>query len=246
MSDSILAIIPARKGSKGLPDKNIKFLAGHPLIAYSIAAAKLTSNINRVIVSTDSEVYAEIAKKYGADVPFLRPVELAGDRSTDLEFFQHAINWLESNEKMVPDLFVHLRPTTPLRDPVLIRNAIAEIISDSSATSLRSAHKASESPLKWFKRDEFGYFTTMQGDSNLEASNQRRQDFADIFVPDGYVDIVRSKLIRQNNMLHGNKVIGFESPYCVEIDTEEEFEYLEYQICKTGSPLKNYLDNKYD
>ena len=108
------AIIPARGGSKGVPRKNIKLLKGFPLIAYSIVAAKMSKMTDRVIVSTDSQEISDIAQKYDAEVPFLRPAEYAHDRSPDIDFVRHAIDWFAKNESNQPELFVHLRPTTPL------------------------------------------------------------------------------------------------------------------------------------
>ena len=140
-SEKVFAIIPARGGSKGVPKKNIRPLAGYPLIAYSIAAARLCSRIDRVIVSTDSEQIAELSRKYGAEVPFMRSPALAGNLSTDREFVIHALEWFGKNEAAVPDYLVHLRPTTPLRDPTLIDEAIAALMSDPEATSLRSGHE---------------------------------------------------------------------------------------------------------
>src|SRR5207248_1516291 len=125
-----------------------------PLIAYSIAVAKISSRIDRVVVSTDSEEIAEISRLYGAEVPFLRPQVFAGDVSPDREFVIHALEWFQHNEGAVPDYLVHLRPTTPLRDPKLVDDAILATISNSEATSMRSAHKAPESPFKWFTRNE--------------------------------------------------------------------------------------------
>ena len=121
---NIVALIPARSGSKGVPNKNIRYLGDVPLIAYSIIAALKSTLIDRVIVSTDSEEYADIARNYGAEVPFIRPAEISGDTATDLQLFEHAISWFEKNENLVPQYFVHLRPTTPLRDPRIIDDAI--------------------------------------------------------------------------------------------------------------------------
>ena len=112
----VVALVPARAGSKGVPNKNIRSLAGHPLLAYSVRAGVKAGNIDRVIVSTDSAEYADIAKRYGGEAPFLRPAPLAGDRSSDYEFIAHALDWMQQNEKRLPDLIVHLRPTTPLRE----------------------------------------------------------------------------------------------------------------------------------
>lgn len=244
MTKTIYAIIPARQGSKGVINKNIKLLGGHPLIAYSIALAKMTPGISRVIVSTDSEEYAEIAISYGAEIPFLRPVEIANDKSTDLEFFKHCLKWFQEYENIIPDYLMHLRPTTPLRDPSIVLSAIKLFMeSTDKLTSLRSGHICPESPFKWFKRNSEGYFTTLLDEQDLEQANRARQDFADIYIPDGYVDIIKSVFILESNKLHGDQVLSFTSPFCTEIDTLNEFEYLEFYLEKNGSPLKKYLDN---
>lgn len=241
MTKNICALIPARKGSKGVPDKNIKLLAGHPLLAYSIAAAKLTPEISRIIVSTDSKVYAEIARKYGAETPFLRPDSISTDSSTDFEVFVHCINWLKANNQDVPESFVHLRPTTPLRLPALISEAISAT-SLKPNTSLRSGHKCSESPYKWFKINNMGYFTTLDDKLNLESTNRARQEFPDIFVPDGYVDLVYTEQIITNKALHGDQVYAFKGPQTSEVDTPSDFDYLEFLMTKELHPLKAYLD----
>src|SRR5687767_14237993 len=113
----IYAVIPARGGSKGVPRKNLRSVSGVPLIAYSIKAALKTPSIERTIVSTDSPEIADVAKNLGADVPFFRPEEISQDRSTDYEFVAHMLEWLQNNEGKIPSQIVHLRPTTPLRDP---------------------------------------------------------------------------------------------------------------------------------
>ena len=154
-------------------DKNILKLGDHPLIAYSIAAARISTSINRVIVSTDSEKYGEIAKRYGAEVPFLRPKSYAEDTSVDRDFLLHAINWFKVNEKISPEFFVHLRPTTPLREPEVINQAIKAFLANEEATSLRSAHLAPESPMKWFTKDDI-YF---KGFVDKELSNLPKESF---------------------------------------------------------------------
>ena len=151
--NNVVAIIPARSGSKSLVDKNIKLLSGHPLIAYSIAIVKLSKKVDRVIVSTNSQRYADIAKQYGAEVPFMRPDKYSTDTATDKGFLAHAMSWIEENEGYLPEYWVHLRPTTPLRNVDIVDDAINEIMQSENATSLRSGHKAPESPLKWFVKD---------------------------------------------------------------------------------------------
>ena len=119
----VIALIPARAGSKGVPNKNTRLLGGYPLIAWSIMAAKKARSIDRVIVSTDSYEYAQLAIQLGAEAPFLRPAEISGDRSTDFDFIAHALDWFADNGGE-PEYIVHIRPTTPFRDPAQIDAAV--------------------------------------------------------------------------------------------------------------------------
>lgn len=240
MESDCIAIIPARSGSVGLPGKNVSMLGGHPLISYSIAAAKL-AGFNRVLVSTDSLEYAEIAKFYGAEVPFLRPIEISRDKSTDFEFMFHAMEWVNQHEPYVPEYWAHLRPTTPMREPKIMRLALSAIKQNSEATSLRSGHEVAESPFKWFLKDEDGFFIGLRDDLTSETINLPRQDFPKVYNPDGHIDIVRSSYVLNNSNLHGNKMLIFESPQTIEIDTKSDFEYLSYQFQQNGSALEEYL-----
>ena len=239
-----IAYIPVRGGSKGVPKKNIYPLGGYPLIAYTIAAAKLSKHIERIIVSTDSEEIAEIAVLYGAEVPFIRPAEYAQDLSPDRGHFLHAMSWIKENEGEVPEYWVHLRATTPLRIPHLVDEAIQKIHNDSDSTSLRSGHSAPESPCKWFKRDNHGYFIgNCPEDKRPEYYNLPRQLFPPVYIPDGYVDIMKASYVLNSDNLNGSKMIGFSSPHCYEVDTLEELEMIEFQLKKKGSPLLDYLKN---
>ena len=240
---SFSAIIPARSGSKSIKDKNLALLGGHPLIAYSIAWAELTESIDKVIVSTDSLEYAKIAEKYGAEVPFLRPKALSQDSSTDYDFMSHTVDWFDDNSKDSPDFWVHLRPTTPLRDPQVVKAAMTLISDRQDATALRSGHLSPESPFKWLRKNKEGFLTSLNGiDTNLDKYNGPRQDFPDVLIPNGYVDIVKSSFIKERKLLHGNKVLAFETPFCNELDAYEELELLEFQLQKNTSVLTNYLD----
>lgn len=226
-----IALIPARGGSKGVPKKNVKLLAGFPLIAYSIAAAKLSKKVDRVIVSTDCPEIAEIAKSFGADVPFLRPTELAQDFSPDIDAFKHACTWLRDNERGAEDAFwLQLRPTTPFRDPNLIDAAIDMLSQHPAATSLRSSHKASETPFKWYLKGEDEYYQTISSQVTLLQTNLPRQKFPHVYVPNGYVDIVKPKQFMNSDQdLNGSKILSFETPHVTEVDTLEDFQYLAYQ-----------------
>lgn len=237
----IVAIVPARGGSKGVPKKNVKLLAGYPLIAYAVLAGKLAGNIDRVIVSTDSQDIADTASEYGAEVPFLRPAALSGDKSTDMEFFQHALHWFQENEGTVPDYLVHLRPTTPLRDPALVEGAVSEICSCPDATSLRSAHEMAESPHKVFQMEGRFLAGFFPDDPRPEYYNLPRQSFPKAYYPNGYVDIIKTSHVLATGNLHGPRMLGFVTPVTAEVDRAEDFDYLEFQVAQKPNPLLNHL-----
>ena len=149
----VLAIIPARGGSKGIPRKNIKVFAGHPLIAYSIQAGLQARGVSRVIVSTDDEEIAAVARAYGAETPFLRPAELAEDRTLDLPVFQHALDWLAEHEGYRPEALVQLRPTSPVRPPDLVDQAVETLLAHPEADSVRGVVPAGQNPHKMWRID---------------------------------------------------------------------------------------------
>jgi N-acylneuraminate cytidylyltransferase len=225
-----IALIPARSGSKGLPHKNIKLLGNHPLIAWSILAATKANEIDRVIVSTDSHEYAAIAKEYGAEVPFLRPLEISGDRSTDYDFIIHALNWLRDFDEE-PDLIIHLRPTTPFRNPFLIDKAINFFKGNKQATALRSAHEMSESAYKTFEISEEGRFKRVASvEFSLDHANNARQQFPPTYMANGYVDVLSTAFIRKNKIIHGDWVVPFLTSLALEVDNEDDFMLLEYEL----------------
>lgn len=226
----VISIIPARGGSKGVPKKNIKVLNGVPLIGYSIRVSLLSKIISRTIISTDSEEIASIGRHYRAEVPFLRPSELALDDSTDYEFVAQALDWFRSRESQVPDYLVHLRPTTPLRHPQVVDKAIEMLIADKNATALRSAHEMAESAYKTFEVEN-GYFKRVgTGSFDLDEANQARQSFPKTYQANGYVDVLRSSFVLENRKIHGDRVIAYRTPRVTEVDSLEEFEQLEFQI----------------
>lgn len=147
---SIVALIPARSGSKRLPGKNVKLLRGHPLIAYTIDVARRSNIFDDVIVSTDSEEYRAVARSYGASVPFLRPVEMADDRSPDVEWVVHALQAIGAQGSL-PDAFAILRPTSPFRTPETIQLAWKQFTADGQADSLRAIERCSQHPAKMWR-----------------------------------------------------------------------------------------------
>ncbi len=242
----IIAIIPARGGSKTIPHKNIVDLDGYPLIAYSIIVVRLSKLIDRVIVSTDSQEIAEIAKKYGAEVPFLRPKEYAGDLSPDIEFFKHAIDWFRQNEGYEPEYFVHVRPTTPLREPEIVDQAIEKILNNKEATSLRSAHELREPPHKFFKIENNFFKGLFPEDKRPGYHNLPRQVFPSAYHPNGYVDVVKSQTIINTDTLHGTKILPFITPEIIELDRPEDLNYIKFDLNRKKYKIKEFLKNNFN
>lgn len=229
---SIVALIPARSGSKGVPHKNIKLLGDHPLIEWSIASCKAAASINRIVVSTDSEEYAEMSLSMGAEVPFLRPVEIAHDQSTDYDFIKHALDWFSLNGGE-PEYIVHIRPTTPFRDPALIDQAVSTFINHTQATALRSVHPMSESAYKTFEIAPGGQLKRVASESTeLDAANNARQQFPLTYIANGYVDVLSTAFIRKTQLIHGNHVLPFITPVVNEVDTMDDFSMLEIELQK--------------
>ena len=229
----VVALIPARAGSKGVPHKNIRPIGGHALIEWSIAACKKSKRIDRVIVSTDSVEYQSLCRNFGAEVPFLRPVEISGDGSTDYEFIVHALDWLVVNGGE-PDYIVHIRPTTPLRVPELIDAAIEAFASSGkAATALRSVHEMAESAYKTFEIAPGGQLKRLgSGSTALDAANNARQGFPKTYIANGYVDVLSTAFVRESRLLHGDHVMPFVTPKVAEVDTEDDFDFLKYQIIR--------------
>jgi CMP-N,N'-diacetyllegionaminic acid synthase len=235
--NNVVALIPARSGSKGVPNKNIKLLAGYPLIAYSIKAALKSKLIDRVIVSTDSEEYASIAREYGAEVPFLRPSELSGDKATDAQFFKHAVDWFKENEEVVPEYFAHIRPTTPLRNPQIIDEVLNSFMG-SNFTALRSVHKMSESSYKSFEIENDKLKCLCGGGFDIESANLDRQAYPSTYDANGYIDVVRSEMVIQENLIHGDRVQAYVTDVSYEIDELSDIDFLEYLITKSPELVK--------
>ena len=230
---NVVALIPARAGSKGVPNKNVRMLGGHSLLAWTIAASRRAEGVNRVIVSTDSPEYAALSIAEGAEAPFLRPAEISGDRSTDYEFIVHALDWLAARGEE-PELVVHMRPTTPVRDPRLVADAVAAFRNARAATALRSVHEMSESAYKTFEIGSGGQLKRVASDSTaLDAANNARQLFPKTYSANGYVDVLSVAFIRKSGLIHGDHVVPFITPPVVEVDTEHDFADLELQLVRT-------------
>ena len=225
--NKVFAIIPARSGSKGVKDKNIKSLHEHSLLEWSINAAKRSQLIDRVFISTDSFEYAQIGKEHGAEVPFLRPDSISGDTSSDLDFTIHAIEEFHKMD-LEPDYLVHIRPTTPIRDPDIIDAAISLFQNNKQFNSLRSVHKMAESSYKTLEIQD-GYLTPLALFGETETdSNAPRQSFPDTYQANGYVDVLDTKFIMEYQEIHGKKILPFITDTAYEVDSIEDFDYLEF------------------
>lgn len=208
----VLAIIPARGGSKGVPGKNIKDLAGKPLIAWTIAEAKKSKLLTRTIVSTEDEGIARVARDFGGDVPFMRPVALAQDLSTDIEFIEHALQSLKSQEGYEPDVIVRLAPTSPLRTVEDIDCGVKVLINNPSVDSVRPIIEAPKHPYKMWKIAEDGkhleIFLSKDFTGFDEPHNLPRQLFPKVYTHTGAVDVMRRKTIEVYRSTSG-KTVGF-------------------------------------
>lgn len=221
----VLAIIPARSGSKSVKDKNIRIMNGKPMLAYSIEQALKSSKIDRVIVSTDSQKYQAIAKEYGAEVPFLRPADISQDASLDIEVFQHALHWLQENEGYCADICVHLRPTHPIRDPFDIDKMISILEAYPELDSVRSVSPAKQTPYKmWlFPDDTSNQMCSLVSCDVPEAYNAPRQKLPKVYMQNACIDAVRSNTILDKGSMTGDRIGGYKMDYDFDVDTEEEF-----------------------
>ena len=206
----IIALIPARGGSKSIPRKNIYPVAGKPLIAHSIRQALESKYIARVIVSTDDEEIAEVSRKWGAEVPFMRPAEFSQNQSLDIEVFDHALRWLKKNEAYEPELVVHLRPTGPVRRVARIDQAIETILAQPEADALRSVQIAKQNPYKmWFIENGL-LKPILQLEGIAEPYNMPRQKLPKTYWQNGTLDITRPKTVLEKKSMMGEKIIAFE------------------------------------
>jgi len=229
----ILGLIPARGGSKSVPKKNIRLLAGKPLIAYTIEEAKKSRYIDRLIVSTDDKEIAKVSSRLGAEVPFMRPKRLAGDHATDLSVFKHALLWLEKNEGEKPEIVVHLRPTSPLRTVFHIDEAI-KLLLNSDADSVRSVCISQKHPYKMWKIKN-GYLVSFLSKSSIgEKYNLPRQKLPPAYIQNGCVDVVRRSTILEKNSMTGDKILAYvmDEDESVNINTFIDFQLAEILIKK--------------
>ena len=206
---SIVALIPARSGSKRVPDKNIRLLAGHPLIAYSIAAAVQSGIFKAVIVSTDSDRYADIARYYGAGVPFLRPVEIAGDTSPDIEWAAYTLERLRKDGRKF-DCFSILRPTSPFRLPGTIQRASNEFLAQEGVDSLRAVEKCRQHPGKmWVVRGNRMTPLLPMGPAEQPWHSSQYPSLPEIYAQNASLEIARTRVVFKDKTIAGTVLMPF-------------------------------------
>jgi N-acylneuraminate cytidylyltransferase len=234
----ILAVIPARGGSKGIPRKNIKLFAGYPLIAYSIQAAKNSKYVTRTIVSTDDLEIASVAKEYGAEVPFLRPDEFAQDQTLDFPVFENLLTTLQESEGYSPDLVIQLRPTSPIRPINLVDDAIEEILKDPQIDSVRGVVPSGQNPFKMWRIDpQSGLMEGLLRVEGIEEPyNSARQALPDTYWQTGHIDVIRTNVIRDQKSMSGRKIkpLHIHPDFTVDLDKPADWQKAEWQVWYGG------------
>jgi CMP-N,N'-diacetyllegionaminic acid synthase len=210
MSDkSAVALVPARSGSKRVADKNIRLLAGHPVIAYTICAARQSGIFSAVVVSTDSEQYADISRKYGAEAPFLRPAEMSGDISPDIEWIEHALTQLRAQGREF-DCFSILRPSSPFRLPETIRRAWKEFTSQEGVDSLRAVEKCREHPGKmWVVRGNRMYPLLPVGPADLPWHSTPYQALPIVYAQNASLELAWTRVVFKGHTIAGEVIMPF-------------------------------------
>ncbi len=209
----VTAIIPARGGSKGIPRKNLRPLAGKPLVNWSVEAARMARLVTRVIVSTDSEEIASTARAAGADVPFMRPPHLAEDSVHAVHVVLHALDWLEEHEGVLPDVVVMLLPTSPFRLPPHIDGAI-EVFLEKQPPSVVSVC-IHEKPIMSLRVIRDGRLVPLQKAENLDI---QRQDVEPIYAVNGSIYVSRPSALRQHKSFHGSEAAAYVMPRLNSLD----------------------------
>jgi YrbI family 3-deoxy-D-manno-octulosonate 8-phosphate phosphatase len=235
----ILALIPARGGSKGIPRKNIRDFAGYPLVAWSVAAGLQSELVTRVIVSTDDVEIAAVAREFGAETPFLRPAEFAQDNTTDLPVFEHALSWLKENEDYVSDVVVQLRPTSPIRPRGLVDAAIKTLLAHPDADCVRGVVLAGQNPHKMWRLPE-GENGPMKNlldvEGIAEPYNAPRQILPPVYWQTGHIDAIRATSILEKKSLTGEVIypIVIDARYTVDIDNLQDWARYEHLVMTGG------------
>jgi CMP-N,N'-diacetyllegionaminic acid synthase len=244
---TIVALIPARSGSKRVPDKNIRPLAGHPLIAYTIAAARQSEIFTDVIVSTDSKGYADIAGYYGAEVPFLRPAEIAGDHSSDIEWLASALRHLQ-DEGREYDCFSILRPTSPFRLPGTIQRAWQAFLAEMGVDSLRAVEKCTQHPGKmWVVQGRRMTPLLPLGPAEQPWHSSQYPSLPEVYVQNASLEIAWSRVVLTDRTITGNVVMPFFTTDYEGFDVNNEYDWqlAEHTVQKGDAKLPHITQPAY-
>lgn len=228
----VIAIIPARGGSKGLPGKNIKKMNDKPLIWYTINVAKKSKFVDKIIVSTDADGIANISKSFGAEIPFMRPKELARDNSLGIDNYIYTIDRLNKELNYSISEFIILQPTSPLRTSLDIDNAI-KIFKEKKADSVISVSEAIHPPI-WSKRiDEKGI---LRNYFDIKISNKNRQEIEKAYMPNGAIFVFKFSLLKEKYSYYSDKTYPYIMPLerSIDIDSKLDFEFAEYLMKKNA------------
>jgi N-acylneuraminate cytidylyltransferase len=221
----VLSIIPARGGSKGIPNKNLTTVGGKSLVGLSVEHSLNADLVTRTIVSTDSEEIAEAARQAGAEVPFMRPDELAEDHVLDHPVFAHALEWLKENEDYTPDVVVHLRPTAPYRKSEWIDACVQALTDTPQADSVRSVSEPDQHPYRVFRIGDNGYLDPLMKEEHPEPYLLRRQDLPKMYYYNCVIDVTRPATIAAGSMTGSNILPYIMDPSEVfDIDTVRDLE----------------------
>jgi CMP-N,N'-diacetyllegionaminic acid synthase len=237
---TVLGVITARAGSKGIPGKNTRLLGGKPLIVHTIDAAQESGVFDRLILSTDDEQAAAIARGRGCDVPFMRPDSLARDDTPHLPVMQHALGWLRDHDQYAPDWVMILLPTSPLRQPFHIREAV-DLAVASGADSVVSVDELPPhfNPMRVVAVDESGWARLFVGDQPVKRRPGRRQDMPRAWVLNGAVYLFRTRVLFDpiEPSLYGDKVAAYKMspPYGLNIDGPEDWTIVERALNQTAA-----------
>lgn len=234
-----VGIIPARGGSKRIPRKNIRLLAGKPLIAYTIEAALRSTHLERLIVSTDDEEIAEISKQYGAEIPFLRPASLAEDSTPDQPVLRHTLEWLREYNKYEPDIVLNLRPTTPFKTPQTIDRVI-QITADTGADIVRTMTlvEGVHHPYWMYTLSEDRDALPFMDGIEVTPYYQR-QLLPPVYRINGVVDAYKTTVIESGNILdnHNMRAVVISEEESIDIDTEFDFKLCEFILKSEADKL---------
>jgi CMP-N-acetylneuraminic acid synthetase len=219
----VLALIPARAGSKGVPGKNIRPLGDRPLIAYTIEAARTARRITRVIVSTDSSEIAEVARRCGADVPFLRPADLATDAAPMIDVITHALATLRQQDGRDPEIVVLLQPTVPFRTAAEIDRAVTRLEEEDTDAVVTVRPVPAHFNPAWQLRIDAGELRRVAG-GPLRSLPVRRQDLEPTYIRDGSIYAVKTAALTDSGSLYGHRTSAVIAEHeAINIDSEDDW-----------------------